>query len=109
MKSALLAKTSLSALHLKPDGETAYADLDEEGYESVSVGGDDCDDADSDIHPGASDANRDGIDQDCDGSDGKGGVGCSSTLGFGSGFWPLFLVVLAARRRLPISVGPHLD
>lgn len=38
---------------------------------------DDCDDTRADVHPGAEDANGDGVDADCDGTDGTAFVGCS--------------------------------
>ncbi len=60
-----------------PDTPTATIDLagsvitdsDGDGYDSEAAGGDDCDDSDPDIHPGAEDAWYDGVDSDCDGSD----------------------------------------
>lgn len=45
-------------------------DLDGDGYGSRCDLGEDCDDLDAAIHPGAPDEDRDGVDQDCDGMDG---------------------------------------
>jgi agmatine/peptidylarginine deiminase len=42
-------------------------DQDGDGYSSEVCGGDDCNDADPSIHPGAADNCGDGIDRDCDG------------------------------------------
>lgn len=45
-------------------------DADGDGHDAAEVGGDDCDDADEDVHPGAYDDASDGVDQDCNGVDG---------------------------------------
>ncbi len=44
-------------------------DVDGDGYVAEVAGGDDCDDENPDVHPGASEVPYDGVDQDCDGSD----------------------------------------
>ena len=68
---------------------TVYYDADVDGFGDPSIplqvscswtweglrrgsswSGDDCDDTDAAVHPGAEDAPEDGIDQDCDGDDG---------------------------------------
>ncbi len=49
------------------DGNTDDADLDGDGYMDVDCGGEDCDDSDPDILPGAEEV-CDGADNDCDGN-----------------------------------------
>ncbi|MCB9540473.1 MAG: putative metal-binding motif-containing protein [Myxococcales bacterium] len=44
-------------------------DEDADGHPALADGGDDCDDADPAVHPGAADACGDGVDANCDGLD----------------------------------------
>lgn len=44
----------------------AVFDADGDGHEQLRWGGDDCDDADATVHPGATDPWYDGVDRDCD-------------------------------------------
>lgn len=53
-------------------------DADFDGYASGEGGGGDCDDSNNGINPGLSDAEVDGVDQNCDGVDGP-PVACEST------------------------------
>src|SRR5262245_25344604 len=45
-------------------------DVDRDGHLSLACVGDDCDDADATVYPGAEDWLWDGVDQSCDGVDG---------------------------------------
>ncbi|MBN2798189.1 MAG: hypothetical protein JXX28_03510 [Deltaproteobacteria bacterium] len=53
----------------------AVPDMDGDGYDAISLGGDDCDDTDASVHPGAADAAGDGADTNCDFVDGTDGDG----------------------------------
>lgn len=48
------------------DGDVDCSDQDEDGHADATCGGDDCDDLDAAIHPGAPDRAGDCIDQNCD-------------------------------------------
>jgi len=50
------------------DGWSDY-DMDGDGFDSESYGGDDCDDADESVYPGAPDEPYDGVISDCDNVD----------------------------------------
>ena len=98
--------------------ELCYADLDGDGYRTSDLvqssdedcvdAGEavadaplvDCDDTLKGVNPGAEEIEGDGIDQDCDGSDGPKG-GCSATgAGSTGGFaWFLMVGVMLLQRR----------
>ena len=40
---------------------------DDDGFDDIDCGGDDCDDVDAAVHPGASETWHDGVDSDCGG------------------------------------------
>ena len=80
-----------------PSDSGSPADADRDGFDAVDRGGEDCDDADPTVYPGASDAWYDGVDQDCRGNDDYdqdgdgypalvgGGADCDDTL---ASIWP---------------------
>ena len=50
------------------DDDASDFDADGDGYDSVDYGGDDCDDTEASVNPGAEEIWYDGIDGDCDGA-----------------------------------------
>ncbi|MES2641288.1 MAG: putative metal-binding motif-containing protein [Myxococcota bacterium] len=54
---------------LVEETDPGLADLDFDGWEGSAGTGEDCDDADAAVHPGAYDRPDDGLDTDCDGAD----------------------------------------
>jgi MYXO-CTERM domain-containing protein len=77
-------------------------DADADGYADSACGGNDCDDSNATVHPGASEVCGDGIDQNCNAltdegcdeipPDDPGGCGCAATRSPAGG--PLSLLVL---------------
>ncbi|MSP56685.1 MAG: hypothetical protein EXR69_13955, partial [Myxococcales bacterium] len=78
-QSMLLAVLALAVTgcrtEAKPDGlgdppiggdSTEGEDFDGDGYATTAAGGDDCDDANAAVHPGAQEVAYDGLDNDCD-------------------------------------------
>ena len=47
----------------------AVTDADGDGFDSPAAGGEDCDDTDASVYPGATDTWYDGVDSDCEGDD----------------------------------------
>ena len=62
---ALLCPLLLAGCGCNTEGEGDY-DLDDDGYDGLDSGGDDCDDTDPEVHPGADEVCND-VDDDCDG------------------------------------------
>jgi hypothetical protein len=50
-------------------GCAADPDADDDGHDAADCGGDDCDDTDDTVHPGAVELPGDEVDQDCDGAE----------------------------------------
>jgi MYXO-CTERM domain-containing protein len=91
--------------------ENIVRDGDSDGHLKESCGGDDCDDSNSGVHPGAFEDCADGLDNNCDGladeddpecDFGPGGCDCSNSLAGGdarSGLAGLLLLGLVGLRR----------
>jgi len=62
--SSSVNSSSIAAAYGVPETD---ADLD--GYNDQNFGGDDCDDTNANIHPGAAETPGDGVDSNCDGQD----------------------------------------
>lgn len=110
---ALVTTPTLWAPDLDSDGYTGPGTVSEcfppSGYASKSDEPD-CDDGDPEVWPGAPDPSGDGVDQDCDGCDGRcaedskrrssqGGCGCSSVQSGTAAGALLPLAALFVRRR----------
>ena len=69
----MLRLRSMVTLFILGSASHAFAvdcfDVDKDGFTDQECGGDDCDDANPDINPDATDIPNDGIDQNCDGVD----------------------------------------
>ena len=59
--------TNTTHSKLEPDSSCTSCDADNDGYERVGCGGDDCDDSNSSVHPGATENCNNHRDDDCDG------------------------------------------
>jgi hypothetical protein len=89
------------------DQDCSGADLkdsDGDGYVGIGAGGNDCDDTDPTIHPGAPEDPDRAVDRDCDGwtspTSGLSPVGCSSQSHLAS-LAALAMAMLSIRRRQP--------
>ncbi len=78
-------------------------DGDGDGYVRDTNNGDDCDDTDPNVHPGAPDTPNDAIDNDCSGTDRtltlSGGCACDSGRSTGMGWGLMGLLAVLMRRR----------
>lgn len=93
----------------RADDTSGGCDLDGDGQDALFCDGDDCNDDDATVFPGAEEVPGDGLDQDCDGldaSDGAtwGGSGGSVFCGVGTGLpgvagWAGAMLLVARRRR----------
>ena len=57
-------------------GKVTGCDTDGDGYTDESCGGSDCNDADPNVNPGASESCTDGVDNDCNGNSDASDSGC---------------------------------
>jgi len=60
---------------LGPERIDAAKDRDGDDYQAWQIGGEDCDDGDPAVHPGANEICADGVDNDCDGAIDDDGIG----------------------------------
>ncbi len=70
--AVILASSRAEALSLwaaERDAACDYWDADDDGVRGPQLDGDDCDDSDETVYPGAPEIPDDGIDQDCSGED----------------------------------------
>lgn len=63
-----------------PIEEDPVPDMDGDGHPSIANGGDDCNDQNASIHPGAPEVCDDGVDSDCDKQDCLDNGTCQSLL-----------------------------